>query len=150
MSSHAATITLFQGTAQEQTIVLQEWRCRPEPGSRAELVEWFGHDPSQVLHHHIPLDTVPRAFHPSQKLRMLDLTFEHEHSHHIMLFDNDQIAHDQLVPVEYSFTFSEVRGEFQGDILGKIHVTSFDISVVWSDSIHETNKMGNVEGMAIL
>jgi hypothetical protein len=83
-------------------------------------------------------------------MREMELTFEYSHSHHIMLFENEQIVFEQQMPVKYCFTSSEARDAFQGDLLGNFHVASFDISVVWSDSVHETNAMGNIEGMAIL
>jgi hypothetical protein len=145
---HDVLIRTFS-TFQERTVNLQEWRCRPELG-RVELIEWTGQEPSQIFHHHIPTDAIPQTFHTSQKLRKLELTFEYGHSHHIMLFENDRIVHEQQMPVNYIFTSPEVRDAFQGDLLGKVHMASFDISVVWSDSVHETNAMGNVEGMAIL
>lgn len=134
---------------QKRTVFLQEWRCRPALG-RAQLIGWTGQDPSQIFHHHIPADAMPQTFHTSQKLRKLELTFEYGHNHHIMLFENDRIVDEQQIPVEYVFTSTEARDAFQGDLLGKLHVASFDMNVIWSDSVHETNAMGNVEGMAIL
>lgn len=133
----------------QRTVTLQEWRCRPKIG-RAQLVEWAGQDPSLIFHHHIPADAIPQTFHISQKLRKYQLTFEYGHSHHIMLFENDRIANEQQIPMEYVFTSIEARDAFQGDILGTTLIEGFDMDVVWSDNVHEKNNMGNVEGLAIL
>ncbi|KAF3014274.1 hypothetical protein E8E14_011321 [Neopestalotiopsis sp. 37M] len=152
-----ATITLFEGTANEKIVYLGPWEVFGSEGGRRVL--WQCSYQLEHLEHFLPTSTAAGSFahteHYSNRQFTDPITLEQHitfcEPHRIRYTDEDGVVfHDQPIQVRYEFTTLYSAVTFQSDLRKKDLLDVFDVDVVWTDTQGRRNILGRVRGIGTL